>query len=131
MFRFSRDHALAVADELENEILGANATEGERIGEAAQVLRSLVDDREMLIVRASNLEAVAERLNIERNVAYTARPLKEWTPDHGPVLWFQSPSADGRLWWGSPIDQGYPAAYGYWLPSPKVEAIFMPVTRGM
>jgi hypothetical protein len=130
MLRFSRDHAIAVADELENEIFGANETEGERIGEAAAVLRSLADDREILIDRTSQLEAVAERLNIERNTAYTARTFKEWTPEHGPAFWFQWPM-DGRMWCGSPLDADYPGAYTYWLPMPKPESIYMPVTRGM
>lgn len=130
MFRYSKDHAIAVAEELENEIFGANSTEGERIGEAAAVLRSLVDDREMLVDRAGKLEDVAARLNADSNAMRTARRFKEWTPDSGPALWIKWPF-DGIMWYGSPLDVGYPSAYAYWLPVPKAETIYMPVTRGM
>lgn len=130
MFRYSKDHAIAVAEELENEIFGANATEGERVGEAAAVIRSLVEDRETLVDRSTTLEETAARLNAELNSTRMARPLSEWKQEQGPVLWIKRPF-DGRMWFGSPLDQGYPGAYAYWLPVPKADSIYMPVTRGM
>lgn len=46
---------------------------------------------------------------------YTARPLADWRPEHGPVLWWAFPVQEPP-WAGTPGDSDWPGHVTHWTP---------------
>ena len=44
-----------------------------------------------------------------------ARPLSEWTPQDGAVLWWDFPVSEPP-WCGTPLDDNWPAYKTHWTP---------------
>jgi hypothetical protein len=121
--RYSNEHALAIASDLENEVFGASDSEGEQIEEAASVIRSLIADRDELNERVGRINEAAVGMNTALNTARTARPLRAWTVDDGDVLWITQEVASDA-WCGTPLDAGWPGYHTHFLPLPDMKAVY-------
>jgi hypothetical protein len=59
-------------------------------------------------------ERITKALDSDR-----ARPLNEWSDDHGSVVWWAPPVREPS-WIGTPSDSDWPGYHTHWTPHPKV-----------